>query len=71
VLALLNQALQFDGGVGMLGVDGDDLSQAFFTLGVVGGDGGQPDPGVLIARLGNQHEMKQFARLVWQSALRR
>jgi hypothetical protein len=53
----------------VFGVDGDDLPQAFFALGVVGCDGGQPDPGVLVARLGDEDEMKHLARLVRQSAL--
>ncbi len=53
----------------MSGVDGDDLPQAFLALGVVGRDGSQPDPGVLVARLGNQYEMKQVARFVRRPAL--
>lgn len=54
----------------MLRVDGDDLPQAFFALGVVCRDRGQPQPGVLIARLGNQHEIEHLAGFVRQSALR-
>ena len=54
----------------MVGIDGDDLPQAVFTFGVVGRDGGQPDPGVLVARLGNQHKVKHLACLVRQPALR-
>lgn len=67
--AFLDQPLQFDGGIGMLGVDGDDLPQALFALGVGGGDGGQPDPGVLVARFGNEHKVKHLARFVRQAAL--
>ncbi len=54
----------------MLGVDGDDLLQAFFALGIVGRDRGEPQPGVLVARLGNQHQVEHLAGLVTQATLR-
>ena len=54
----------------MLGVDGDNLPQALFTLGVMGGQRRQPHPGMLITRLGNQHKVKHLTRFIRQSALR-
>lgn len=54
----------------MFGVDGNDLPQALFTFGVMGGQRRQPHPGVFIARLGNQHQVKHLARFVRQPALR-
>ena len=54
----------------MLGIDRDDLTQTLFTLGVIGADRGQPQPGGFVARLGNQHEMEDLAGLVGLAALR-
>jgi hypothetical protein len=70
-LAFFNHALQFGRGAGVFGVDGDDLPQAVFALGVTGSEGRQPHPGIFVARLGNQHEMEHLARFVWLPALRR
>ena len=39
-------------------VDGDDLPQAFFALGVVSGDRTQPQPGAFVARLGDEDEVE-------------
>jgi hypothetical protein len=70
VLTFFDQPVQFGGRAGMLGVDGNDLPQTLFALGVVGGERGQPGPGVLVARLGNQDEMKHLAGFVGLAALR-
>jgi hypothetical protein len=58
VLAFIDQALQFDGGVGMFGVDGDDLPQALLTFGIIRRNGRQPHPGIFIARLGDEDEVE-------------
>jgi hypothetical protein len=42
----------------MLGIDGQHLPQTVFTLGFVAGDGSQPQPGVFVARLVDQHEVE-------------
>ena len=68
-MPFLDQSLQCRARIRVLGVDGDDLPQTLLTLGVVRRDRGQPQPGVLVARLGDQHEVEHLARLVWQAAL--
>lgn len=70
-MTFLYHTLQFGRGAGVTGVDGDDLPQTVFTLGIVGRDRGQPHPGVLVARLSNQHKMEHLARFVRLPALRR
>ena len=54
----------------MFGIDRDDLTQALFTLGVIGADRGQPQPGGFVTRLGDQHEVEYLASLVGLAALR-
>jgi hypothetical protein len=68
-LALLDDLLQRADGRGMIGVDGDDLPQEFFTLGVVMRDGAQPQPGRFVARLGDDDHVEDLPRAIFQSAL--
>ena len=53
-----------------MGVDGDDLPQTLFALGVVSGDRTQPQPGVFVVRLGDEDEVEEFAGFIRQIALR-
>jgi hypothetical protein len=62
--------LQAGRGGGMLRIDRHDLAQKFFALGLVIGDGAQPQPGRFIARLRNDDEIEHLAGFVFQPALR-
>ncbi len=45
----------------MLGVDGQDLPQTVFLLGIVHGYRAEPQPRVFTARIGDQRQVEQLA----------
>ena len=52
-----------------MGIERHDLPQAFFTLGLVVGDGAQPQPGRFVARLGDENQIENIAGFLIQPAL--
>jgi hypothetical protein len=62
--AFLVDFLQFVGGVDVLGVDGQDLTQALFFFGVVHSHRAEPQPGILLTRIGDKGEVEHLAGLL-------
>ena len=61
--AFLAEFLQLVGGVDVVGIDREDLAQAVFFFGVVYGHRAEPQPGVLVTRIGDEREIEHLAGL--------
>jgi len=68
--AFLAKFLQLVRSVGVPGIDRQDLPQAVFFFGVVYGHGAEPQPGVFIARIGDEREIEHLAGLLVLAAPR-